>query len=104
MNIWIAAIPALILAAVAAIGLLRRNKRGGVAILAGVNVVVLLGSLVVLVLALTSEPAAAGAVVAQTGDEVAQAGIGGTALIAAAIAVAGSSLGAAFAEIGRAHV
>lgn len=96
MTIWLAAIPALVLATAGAMLLLRRRRRGAVAVLAGVNVAVLLGALVVLATALPGGPAAATGLATQTAEAEAT-GIGGSALIAAAIAVAGSSIGAAFA-------
>lgn len=96
MTIWLAAVPALLLATAGAMVLLRRRRKGGIAVLAGVNVAVLLGALVVLATALPGGPASAASVATQT-TEAEAAGIGGSALIAAAIAVAGSSIGAAFA-------
>lgn len=94
MTVWLAAVPVLVLATAGAMVLLRRRRRGGIAVLAGVNVAVLLGALVALATALPGGPASAATVATQTAEP---AGIGGSALIAAAIAVAGSSIGAAFA-------
>ena len=94
MTIWLAAVPVLVLATAGAMILLRRRRKGGIAVLAGVNVAVLLGALVVLATALPGGPASAASVATQTTEA---AGVGGSALIAAAIAVAGSSIGAAFA-------
>ncbi len=96
MTVWIVAVPVVALVAGAAVVLLRRRGRAGLAVLIGVDAIVALGAVVLLVGAFGSTPAAAvGAAVPAA--EVASTGIGGSALIAAAIAVAGSSIGAAFA-------
>ncbi len=94
MTPWIATIPVLLLAAAGSVLLLRRRRKGGVVVLAGVNVAVLVGAAVVLLTALAGEPASAASLAADTAEAEA-AGVGGSALIAAAIAVAGSSIGAA---------
>lgn len=96
MTPWITTIPVLILAAAGAGILLRQRHKRGVVILAGINVAVLVGVAVMLAFALAGEPASA-ATLAAEGGEAEATGVGGSALIAAAIAVAGSSLGAAFA-------
>lgn len=97
MSIWLGTIPVFLLAAAGAVVLLRRRQKRGVALLAGINVAVMVGALVVLAMALNGDPATAADLAAPLATEAAPAGIGGEALMAAAIAVAGSSLGAAFA-------
>ena len=93
---WLVGIPVVALLAGAAVVLVRRRGRAGFGLLLAVDALVLVGAVVLLVGALGSTPAAA--VGAATDPAVtATAGIGGSALIAAAIAVAGSSIGAAFA-------
>jgi V/A-type H+-transporting ATPase subunit K len=98
MTVWLVGIPAVALVMGAAVVLLRRRGRAGLAVLLGVDVLVLIGALVLLVSAFASGPAAAAVGAgALTAEVAAPAGAGGSALIAAAIAVAGSSIGAAFA-------
>ncbi|HEX5332248.1 MAG TPA: ATP synthase subunit C [Cellulomonas sp.] len=97
MNPWIAMIPVVLLATTGALLLVRRRRRTGFAILVGVDVAVLVGALVVLATVLTGSPADATAGGAVPAAAATTTGIGGSALIAAAIAVAGSSIGAAFA-------
>lgn len=98
MNIWLVAIPAFLLATVAAILLMRWRRKLAIALLVGINVVVMVGALGLVVAALNASPAAALSTHAAAPVAVAAtAGSGGAALIAAAIAVAGSSIGAAFA-------
>lgn len=90
MSVWLVALPVLVVAALL-VGRLLRGRRA-IALLLGLNAVLVAGALVVLVLALTAEPAAAAATAAQT-----TAPSNGAALIGAAISVAGSSIGAAIA-------
>ncbi len=95
MIAWLIALPALVGGVAAALALVRRRGRGGVRILGALNVLLLLAGIVLAVLALTGTPAPAhpAAVAAQTTST----GAGGMALLAAAIAIAGSSIGAAIA-------
>ncbi|WP_291380781.1 ATP synthase subunit C [Demequina sp.] len=98
MTLWLIGIPAVALLAVAAVVLLRRRGRAGFAVVLGIDAIVLVGAVILLMSALGSGPAAAAVTAtAVTAESAAPAGIGGSALIAAAIAVAGSSIGAAFA-------
>jgi len=97
VSIWLGTVPAFLLAAAGAVALMRRRRKRGVALLAGINVAVMVGALVVLATALTGDPASATGLAAPAATAATPAGIGGSALIAAAIAVAGSSIGAAFA-------
>lgn len=94
MTVWLIGLPVLVAAALLVGRLLHERRRSAIAILLGLNAVLLAGALVVLLLALTSGPAAADAVAAQAE----QVGTGNwAALIGAAISVAGSSIGAAIA-------
>ncbi|MDO8106970.1 ATP synthase subunit C [Isoptericola sp. b441] len=93
---WLLAVPLLAVVAVAVVALLRRRTSGGVRLLVAVDAAVLVGALVLIAVALGAGPAQAGSVAAAT-ETTTGGGIGGPALIAAAIAVAGSSIGAAFA-------
>jgi len=96
--IWMTALPALVAAALAAGWLARRRGRPGLRVLMYVNGLLLLGASVLLVMAATATPS-----LASTGPHAAVAAtaaavpLNGSALIGAAIAVAGSSIGAAFA-------
>ncbi|MHB1009677.1 MAG: ATP synthase subunit C [Propionibacteriaceae bacterium] len=92
MNPWIAGIPALVIAAFIAVAALMRWRRSGPKVLVAVNVLVLGSVLALLLSAWNAVPAAADGTTAPT-----PTGLGGTALTAAAIAVAGSSIGAAIA-------
>lgn len=92
MNPWTAGIPVFVVAAATAVVVLRRWRRAGPKVLVAVDVVVLGFALALLLSALNAAPAAADGTSVPTAT-----GLGGTALIAAAIAVAGSSLGAAIA-------
>ncbi len=92
MNLWITSIPVFVVAASAAALLVVRWRKVALRVLVAVNAAVLVFALALLVSGLNAGPATA------AGPDTATAtGAGGTALIAAAIAVAGSSLGAAIA-------
>jgi V/A-type H+-transporting ATPase subunit K len=93
MSLWLALVPLFILVTLGAIILLKRRGKAGFRVLMGINAVVMVGAVVLLVTALNATPAPSAVAMATT----APAGSGGLALIAAAIAVAGSSIGAAFA-------
>jgi V/A-type H+-transporting ATPase subunit K len=101
VSIWLLALPAAAVALAATAVLVRRRAepggRNGLHLLAGLAGVLLVASAVALLLVATGHPAAAetGVVVAQA--QATTSGAGGSALIAASIAVAGSSLGAAIA-------
>ena len=99
MNLWLVSIPVVLVVAAGAVLLLRRRRQAGFRLLVGLDAAVMVGALVLLATALGSRPAAATVVNAPTAVATATStgGIGGAALIAAAIAVAGSSIGAAFA-------
>jgi V/A-type H+-transporting ATPase subunit K len=98
MNVWLAALPLTLLVGAATVLVLRRRSRVGVGVLVGLDVLLLVGSLVVLAVALTGGAAQAdpSAVAVATAED----GAGSSswaALLGAAIAVAGSSIGAAIA-------
>ncbi|MEY9951615.1 ATP synthase subunit C [Leifsonia sp. EB34] len=93
--LWLACAPILLLVSAGAIALLRRHARAGITLLSVLNGLVLLGALGLLVVSLSlgdSAPASAA-----TTASASAAGQGGAALIAASIAVAGSTIGAAIA-------
>ena len=95
MSTWLIALPVLVLTGVVTAGLLRRRRGRGLALVLAVDGVLLAASLVVLVLALGSGPAVAAPVAAAL--PAATETVNGSALIGAAVAVAGSSIGAAIA-------
>ena len=94
MSTWLLALPVVAVVAAGAVALARRRTRAGFRILVAVDAAVVVGALVVLGIALSATPALGTAPAAEAATGT---GIGGAALFAAAIAVAGSSIGAAFA-------
>jgi V/A-type H+-transporting ATPase subunit K len=95
MYAWLIALPALIGVAAAGSALLRRSARTGVRVLATANLVLLVAGVALALVALSG-----GTALADPGTALAQQstpGAGGMALLAAAISVAGSSIGAAIA-------
>ncbi len=88
---WLIGFPALIIIAVAVAHVLRRNPRRGLRVLKLVNLVILMGAGALMGIATTASPGAAAVTNAATH------GYGGQALLGAAIAVAGSSIGASIA-------
>jgi V/A-type H+-transporting ATPase subunit K len=99
VNLWLGGIPVFVLATTGAIQLLKCRRKARLKLLVGINVTVMAGALTLLAIALNAGPAAASGGVAPAAVAAAgtTGGAGGAALIAAAIAVAGSSIGAAFA-------
>ena len=98
MSVWILALPALALVCAVTVVLVRRRGRAVLGLLLGVDAVMLLGALAVLVLATNAGPATAdSSAVAVTAQSAAATGSNWAALLGAAIAVAGSSIGAAIA-------
>lgn len=93
--IWFAAVPAVAIALAGTHLLVRRQGRRALRLLLALDGVLLVAAFVVLLLVLDTDPAAAGTAVAQATQTTTPAT--GSALIAAAIAVAGSSIGAAIA-------
>ena len=98
MTAWLLALPAAAVALAGTHALVHRRGRGAVRLLIAVDGGLLAAAAVVLLLAVTGHPAADTGTAAQV-VPLAQAttGAGGSALIAAAIAVAASSIGAAIA-------
>jgi V/A-type H+-transporting ATPase subunit K len=91
MIIWLLALPALVGALAHASRTLRRDPHRGIRNLGVINSVLLVGGLVALIVLLNADPG-----LAQTGATTASAA-SGSALIGAAISVAGSAIGAAIA-------
>jgi V/A-type H+/Na+-transporting ATPase subunit K len=98
MSVWILTLPVLALVSAVTVVLLRHRGRAVLAPLLGVDAVLLLAGLAVIVLATDAGPATAdSAAVAATAHQAASTGSGWAALLGAAVAVAGSSIGAAIA-------
>lgn len=98
MNTWFLALPALVAAFAATHLLLRRRGRDALRVLVALDAIVLVASLVVLVITATGGPGAAETTtVVNTAQSTATGSDNWAALIGAAIAVAGSSIGAAYA-------
>ena len=98
MTVWFVALPALMVACTGALLLLRSRGRSALGVLVGLDVVLLLVSLVVLGLAVTGGAAQADpATAAAAAEQASGSSSTWAALLGAAIAVAGSSLGAAIA-------
>jgi V/A-type H+-transporting ATPase subunit K len=95
---WLLTVPALALAVAGTHWLTRRWGRRALRWVVAIDGVLMIGALVVLVMVLTGDPAAAdpGTAVAAAADTTTTAA-NGSALIGASIAVAGSSIGAAIA-------
>ncbi len=98
MTVWFVALPALLVTCTGALLLLRGRGRSALGVLVGLDVVLLLVSLVVLGLAVTGGAAQAdpGTAVAAA-EQASSSSSTWAALLGAAIAVAGSSIGAAIA-------
>jgi len=96
MLTWYLALPTLILVAAATLLLLRRRGRAGWWLILAVNGLVLLVALGLVVIATIADPATASTLPQAPAATVAST-TNGSALIGAAIAVAGSSIGAAIA-------
>jgi V/A-type H+-transporting ATPase subunit K len=97
MSVWVIALPLVLAIAAATSGLMRRHGRIGLRVVLAVN-----GSLLAAAVALLATASAAGPAAASAAPQVAETVTGagalnGSALIGAAIAVAGSSIGAAIA-------
>ncbi|AHH97506.1 hypothetical protein GCM10010174_07310 [Kutzneria viridogrisea] len=94
MNAWLVMLPVLVLATTASVLLLWRRKRAAVRVLTAVNALLAVGALVV---ALTAFNSGTGIVHAAETTSTAAGNGNWSALLGAAIAVAGSSIGAAVA-------
>ena len=97
--VWVAGLP-LIAGAVLLARVVTRRGRSGMYILAGIGALLMVGAIVLLVAALTAGPAAAGTATAagvKIAAGTAATPVNGSALLGAAIAVAGSTIGAGIA-------
>jgi len=97
--VWVAGLP-MIAGAVLLARVVTRRGRSGMYILAGIGVLLMVGAVVLLVAALTAGPAAAGTATAagvKIAAGTAATSVNGSALLGAAIAVAGSTIGAGIA-------
>ena len=95
MLTWLIALPAVIVVGLATPWLVRRRGRPAIRLVLAANGLLLLAALVLVALAATAEPSAASTLPHVAAAEATEAN--GSALIGAAIAVAGSSIGAAIA-------
>lgn len=93
MLTWMIALPALVATGLLTPWLVRRRGRPALRLVLATNGLLLMAALVLLLLAVTAEPSSATSLPAAA----APAAANGSALIGAAIAVAGSSIGAAIA-------
>jgi V/A-type H+-transporting ATPase subunit K len=94
---WMIALPVFVGAALFTGWLIRRRGRSGLRLLLAANGVLMLAALVLLTMALASTPSTAATLPHAAVATAAAAATNGSALIGAAIAVAGSSIGAAIA-------
>ena len=97
MTVWFVALPALLLSSVAVLVLLRRRGRSALGVVVGLDLALLVASLVVLASVVTGGAAQADPSSVAVAAEAAGSSSSWAALIGAAIAVAGSSIGAAIA-------
>jgi V/A-type H+-transporting ATPase subunit K len=97
MFTWLIALPTLLLGAGLAGTLARRRGRAIMRLFLAFNGVLLLAALALLVMALTAGPSTAASVPHAAAATVAATATNGSALIGAAIAVTGSSIGAGIA-------
>ncbi|WP_296664534.1 ATP synthase subunit C [Demequina sp.] len=94
MTTWLLALPVIALVAVAAILFVRRRPKAGIVAIIGANLAVIASAILILVTAPSASAATPAAAVA---TDTAASSSSGWALMAAAIAVVGSSVGAAIA-------
>jgi V/A-type H+-transporting ATPase subunit K len=98
MTVWMSALPALAVGVSGTYFVVRRRPRAGMAVLAVAGALLAVFALALLVVVLTSTAGTAGTAAAPAAAAATdQVQLNGSALIGAAIAVAGSSLGAAIA-------
>ena len=95
MMVWTMALPALVVVGVATAWCLRLDQRRALRVLLAVDGVALLAALVLVAMAFSAGPSTAAAHAAA--EATSTGSVNGSALIGAAIAVAGSSIGAAIA-------
>jgi len=97
MIVWLVGLPVAAALTLAGVLAARRSGRLLVPLALGSSALLAIGALIVLVLALGSDPATAVAGATPVGPLAADSTVNGSALIGAAIAVAGSSIGASIA-------
>jgi V/A-type H+-transporting ATPase subunit K len=97
MIVWLLALPALVVGALAVRVAMRARSRRALGALLVVNVVMLAAAALVVAAVLGGDPASAQAVTGVPAADAAESSSSWAALIGAAIAVAGSSIGAAIA-------
>lgn len=97
MTAWLICLPVLLVVALATRVVLRSRSGPALRVFLGLNAVLLALALGVLVLAATADPVAAQSAAVATEEAVVEAPANWAALLGAAIAVAGSSIGAAIA-------
>jgi V/A-type H+-transporting ATPase subunit K len=98
MTTWLLALPVLLVAAIATRVALRSRSRAALRVFLGINAVLMGVALVLLVVAANADPVAAQSTAqAVSAAETAPAASNWAALLGAAIAVAGSSIGASIA-------
>lgn len=97
MFIWMIALPVVVVVGTLVGWLIRRRGRPAMRVVLAANGVLVLAGLVLLVMAVTASPSSASTLPEVAGAAVASSAASGSALIGAAIAVAGSSIGAAIA-------
>jgi len=97
MSVWLIALPVSLAGTLITCLLARRSSRPKVRVLLAVNGVLLLAALALLAMALTAQPPTAAAVPHAAAVAQEASSTNGLALTGAAIAVAGSSIGAAIA-------
>ncbi|HET9759923.1 MAG TPA: ATP synthase subunit C [Nocardioidaceae bacterium] len=97
MSVWIIALPVLVVAATGTLALVRRKGRSALGAVVALDVVLALAALVVLAVAVAGGPASAHPSVVAAAQPSGGPSAAWAALLGAAIAVAGSSIGAAIA-------
>jgi V/A-type H+-transporting ATPase subunit K len=97
MSVWLLLLPVLAVVALATRTALRTRSRAAMGVLLTVNALILLAAVGLVLLAADVDPAAAGQPAAAVAQDTAAASSNWAALLGAAIAVAGSSIGAAIA-------
>lgn len=97
MTVWFVALPVLLLSSLAVLVLLRHRGRSALVVVVGLDLVLLVASLVALASVVTGGAAQADPSSVAVAAEATASSSSWAALIGAAIAVAGSSIGAAIA-------
>jgi V/A-type H+-transporting ATPase subunit K len=97
MTIWLLLLPVLAVVALATRIALRSRSSAALGVLVAVNAVIVLAAIGLVLLAAHAEPAAAGQTASAMAQDTSASSSNWAALLGAAIAVAGSSIGAAIA-------